>query len=276
MPILARRALRPRRRRRRRRRPGRLPGILGYKGPSLGEERGAGVEPLSALIESMMVRKRERDRAHRESARLVRARAPAAPGVHAAGRDRGGGEPARRARGDAATLEELGGRFATSRPRPTASRPATAARSASAVPGRTWSRNNIEFQPGDVLVTETGAPVWGYNAELESAMVIGPPTDEMRRLFNHMVAAQQVAFDALRPGVRCSDVDRAVMRYFEDNELLPYSRRARRPRIGLRNHEAPFLDLGDHTLVEPGWSSRSSRASTTPRSAASATRTRWP
>jgi Xaa-Pro aminopeptidase len=31
-------------------------------------------------------------------------------------------------------------------------------------------------------------------------MIIGAPTDEMRRLFDHMVAAQQVAFDALRPG----------------------------------------------------------------------------
>ena len=29
--------------------------------------------------------------------------------------------------------------------------------------------HNIEFQAGDVLVTETSAPIWGYNAELERA-----------------------------------------------------------------------------------------------------------
>ena len=80
--------------------------------------------------------------------------------------------------------------------------------------------HNIEFRPGDVLVTETSAPVCGYNAELERAMVVGPPTDEMRRLFDHAVAAQQVAFAALRPGVTCADVDGAVMRYFEENDLL--------------------------------------------------------
>jgi Xaa-Pro aminopeptidase len=112
--------------------------------------------------------------------------------------------------------------------------------------------HNIEFQVGDVLVTETSAPIWGYNAELERAMVIGAPTDEMRRLFDHTVAAQQVAFDALRPGVTCADVDGAVMRYFEDNNLLPYWRQHTGHAIGLRNHEAPFLDLGDHTPVEPG------------------------
>ena len=112
--------------------------------------------------------------------------------------------------------------------------------------------HNIEFQPGDVLVTETGAPVWGYNAELERAMVIGAPTDEMRRLFDHTVAAQQVAFDALRPGVTCADVDGAVMRYFQANDLLPYWRQHTGHAIGLRNHEAPFLDIGDHTPVAPG------------------------
>src|SRR2546423_872209 len=112
--------------------------------------------------------------------------------------------------------------------------------------------HNIEFQEGDVLVSETGAPIWGYNAELERALVIGRPTDAMRRLFDHAVAAQQVAFDALRPGVTCADVDGAVLRYFETNDLLPYWRQHTGHAIGLRNHEAPFLDIGDDTAIEPG------------------------
>ena len=102
-----------------------------------------------------------------------------------------------------------------------------------------------------MLVTETAAPVWGYNAGVERAMIIGPPTDEMRRLFGHTVAAQQAAFDALRPGATCADVDRAVLEYLEANDLLHYWRQHVGHGIGLRNHEAPFLD-GDFTPVEPG------------------------
>ena len=83
-------------------------------------------------------------------------------------------------------------------------------------------------------------------------MVIGRPTDEMRRLFDHTVAAQQVAFDALRPGVTCADVDQAVIDYLEANDLLHYWRQHVGHGIGLRNHEAPFLDVGDFTVVEPG------------------------
>ena len=74
----------------------------------------------------------------------------------------------------------------------------------------------------------------------------------MRRLFEHTVAAQEVAFAALRPGVTCADVDGAVMRYFEENDLVRYWRQHTGHAIGLRNHEAPFLDLGDRTPIEPG------------------------
>ena len=42
------------------------------------------------------------------------------------------------------------------------------------------------------------------------------------------------------------------MRYFEEHDLLRYWRQHTGHAIGLRNHEAPFLDVGDETVVEPG------------------------
>ena len=42
------------------------------------------------------------------------------------------------------------------------------------------------------------------------------------------------------------------MRYFEENDLLPYWRQHTGHAIGLRNHEAPFLDVGDRTVIETG------------------------
>ena len=101
-------------------------------------------------------------------------------------------------------------------------------------------------------MSETAAPVWGYHAELERAMIMGEPTGEMQRLFEHMRRAPNVAFEALRPGTTCGDVDGAVLRYFEENDLMLYWRQHTGHAIGLRNHEAPFLDIGDTTVVEPG------------------------
>ena len=112
--------------------------------------------------------------------------------------------------------------------------------------------NNIVFAAGDVLVTGATAPVWGYHSELERTMVIGPPTDEQKRLFDHMVALQDVAFAAIVPGARCSDVDRAVRAYYDAHGLWDLWRHHVGHAIGLRYHEGPFLDRGDDTEIVPG------------------------
>jgi Xaa-Pro dipeptidase len=229
------------------------PGILGYQGPALSEVTGQPVRPLAPFVESMMVRKSEAEVALiRESARWCEhahrlLQQYTRPGATEAEVSLQAGHET-----TLAMLETLGssygGQQASSDGVSAGYRGQIGLRSA-------WAHavaHNIEFQAGDVLVTETSAPVWGYNAELERAMIIGTPTDEMRRLFDHMVAAQQVAFDSLRPGTTCAHVDEAVLGYFEANDVLPYWKQHTGHAIGLRDHEAPFLDVGDHTQVEPG------------------------
>lgn len=112
--------------------------------------------------------------------------------------------------------------------------------------------NNLTFQPGDVLVTGAGCPMWGYNSELERTMFVGEPNEEQRRMFEHMKAAQEVALAAMGPGVRCSDVDTAVHDYYEKHDLMAYWKHHTGHTIGLRYHEGPFLDTGDETVMQEG------------------------
>jgi Xaa-Pro dipeptidase len=112
--------------------------------------------------------------------------------------------------------------------------------------------NNIVFQAGDVLVTGATAPVWGYHSELERTMVIGPPSDEQRRMFDHMVALQDLALETIRPGVPCAQVDERVRAYYDKNDLWENWRHHVGHAIGLRYHEGPFLDRGDPTEIRPG------------------------
>jgi Xaa-Pro dipeptidase len=229
------------------------PGILGYRGPALSEVTRATVVPVSDAIEHAMARKSSAEvELIRQSARWCEhahrlLQQYSVPGATEAQASLRAGHEA-----TLAMLEALGPTYAGqlgSQDGATAGyRGQIGRRSA-------WAHavaHNIAFQGGDMLVTETAAPVWGYNAELERGMVVGAPTDQQRRLHEHVVAAQQVAFDAFRPGVTCADVDRAVLAYFEANDLLPLWRQHTGHAIGLRNHEAPFLDVGDHTPIEPG------------------------
>jgi Xaa-Pro dipeptidase len=112
--------------------------------------------------------------------------------------------------------------------------------------------NNIVFQAGDVLVTGASAPVWGYHSELERTMVIGAASDEQKRLFEHMVALQDLAIETIRPGVACAEVDRRVRAYYERHGLWENWRHHVGHAIGLRYHEGPFLDRGDETEIRPG------------------------
>jgi Xaa-Pro dipeptidase len=112
--------------------------------------------------------------------------------------------------------------------------------------------NNLQFRAGDVLVTGANAPVWGYNSELERTMIIGPTSDEQKRMFEHMVALQDTAFEAIKPGIPCAEVDKAVRTYYERHDLMPYWKHHVGHAIGIRYHEAPYLDLGDETLIQPG------------------------
>jgi len=111
---------------------------------------------------------------------------------------------------------------------------------------------NITFRAGDVLVTGASAAVWGYLSELERTMVIGEPVAEQRVMFDHMVALQDIAFENIKPGVRCSDVDRAVRAYYDEHGLWDYWKHHVGHCIGLRYHEGPFLDIGDDTEIQPG------------------------
>jgi Xaa-Pro aminopeptidase len=111
---------------------------------------------------------------------------------------------------------------------------------------------NVKIQRGDVLVTGASASVGGYNSELERTMVVGEPTEDQARYFELMLGAQQTAIDAIRPGVRCSDVDRAVRQFFERNDLMAYWRHHVGHALGIGPHEAPFFDIGDDTVLQPG------------------------
>ncbi len=112
--------------------------------------------------------------------------------------------------------------------------------------------NNITFQKGDILVTGASATVWGYVSELERTMVIGEPNDAQRRYFDHMLALQDLALAAIEPGKPCAEVDREVRAYYRKHDLQNYWKHHTGHNIGLRYHEAPFLDVGDPTEIKPG------------------------
>lgn len=111
---------------------------------------------------------------------------------------------------------------------------------------------NALLKPGYNVVSQATADVWGYKSELERTMFIQDVTKEQEKFFSHMLEAQEVAFQTIKPGISASTVEEEVQRYYHDHELTQYVRHHTGHNMGLLNHEAPFFDLGDHTLLEAG------------------------
>lgn len=112
--------------------------------------------------------------------------------------------------------------------------------------------NDARFEAGYTLVTGAGADVHGYLSELERTMFIGEPDAAQKRYFAHMMNLQDIAFEAMKPGVPCAEVDRAVQAYYEREDLWPTWRHHVGHSLGQRIHESPFLDIGDERILEPG------------------------
>ena len=229
------------------------PWILGYRGPDLSKLMGAGTKKITGFVEDQMMIKSEAEiDLIRESVKWghlahVYLQRYTRPGLTET-------EVSQRASQEAnlAMLDAIGPVYRAQSP---FSEGAGAGYRGQI--GRNASiphslANNIVFQEGDVLVTGAGAPVWGYNSELERTMIIGKPTDEQKQMFDHMVALQDTAFSSLQPGTKCAEVDRAVRAYYDQHDLMSYWKHHIGHAIGLRYHEPPFLDLGDETTIQPG------------------------
>lgn len=106
---------------------------------------------------------------------------------------------------------------------------------------------------GDVIITGAFGVVGGYESELERTMFFGRPSESCVRYFEAMVAAQDVAFAALRPGRTCAEVEREVSGFIRDElGMGRYLRHHTGHSFGMEGHEHPFLDLDDHTPIRAG------------------------
>jgi Xaa-Pro dipeptidase len=110
---------------------------------------------------------------------------------------------------------------------------------------------------GDVVLIDTGCQVGGYHSDITRTYVFGEPTAEVRRVWSIEKSAQRAAFDAVRPGILCEEIDLAARQFLERSGFGPGYRLPGLPHrtghgIGLSIHEPPYLVRGDKTPLRPG------------------------
>jgi Xaa-Pro aminopeptidase len=76
--------------------------------------------------------------------------------------------------------------------------------------------------------------------------------DKLRKIYSVVLEAQKAAFNAIKPGVKALEVDRAARQLIADAGFGEYFGHGLGHGIGLQIHEAPWFRPGSETVLEPG------------------------
>ena len=107
------------------------------------------------------------------------------------------------------------------------------------------------IEDGDMVVLDFGGIKDGYGSDTTRTVHVGEPTDEEREVHDGR-AAQQTAFEAVRPGVECQEIDRAARKVIDDAGYGEYFIHRTGHGIGLTTHEPPYMIEGDTNELQPG------------------------
>ncbi|HET8953406.1 MAG TPA: aminopeptidase P family protein [Solirubrobacteraceae bacterium] len=108
------------------------------------------------------------------------------------------------------------------------------------------------IQDGDVVVLDFGGIRDGYGSDISRTVHVGDPTGEEREVHEVVRRAQQAAFEAVRPGVACQDVDRAARAVIAGAGYGEHFIHRTGHGIGVTTHEPPYMVEGEQRPLEPG------------------------
>ncbi|MFT5049350.1 MAG: Xaa-Pro dipeptidase [Chlamydiales bacterium] len=112
------------------------------------------------------------------------------------------------------------------------------------------------LERGDVILVDTGGSLHGYQSDNTRSWIFDAPVPaRVEEVWNVVRDAQKLAFEAIRPGRPCRDIDRvARARIGAGGFGSGYETFTHRlgHGIGLEGHEDPYFDGGSDVILAPG------------------------
>lgn len=106
---------------------------------------------------------------------------------------------------------------------------------------------------GDTVVLDFGGLKNGYGSDTTRTVYVGDsPPAEVQKVHDLVRAAQQAAFEAVRPGVECQEIDRVARKVITDGGYGDYFIHRVGHGIGLTTHEPPYMVEGEQRTLVPG------------------------
>ncbi|WP_188741585.1 aminopeptidase P family protein [Agromyces bauzanensis] len=108
------------------------------------------------------------------------------------------------------------------------------------------------IEQGDAVVLDFGGLMHGYGSDTTRTVCVGEPSALVREVHEIVRRAQQTAFQAVRPGVPCQEVDRAARAVITDAGYGEAFIHRTGHGIGVTTHEPPYMVEGEEQPLRPG------------------------
>ncbi|MBP3634097.1 MAG: aminopeptidase P family protein [Oscillospiraceae bacterium] len=105
---------------------------------------------------------------------------------------------------------------------------------------------------GDFVTMDFGAKVGGYCADMTRTVALGFVNEEMRRVYDIVLQAQEAAIAATKEGVTGAQVDGVARKIIEDAGYGQYFGHGYGHSVGLEIHEAPNCSPGNREPLSAG------------------------
>ncbi len=103
-----------------------------------------------------------------------------------------------------------------------------------------------------LLLCDFGGCFSGYWSDVTVTVSLGLPDAHQERVYCAVWQAWREAVTAVRPGVRCSDIDRAAWSVLQRYGMEHHVAHRTGHGIGLEVHEYPWISRGSDTVLEEG------------------------
>ncbi|WP_345451707.1 Xaa-Pro peptidase family protein [Deinococcus aluminii] len=108
------------------------------------------------------------------------------------------------------------------------------------------------IEDGDLVTIDFGARVNGYHSDMTRTVAVGTPSEELRRVYNAVLEAEEAAVAAVRPGAKTGELDALARGILEQHGLAEAFAHSLGHGVGLNIHEGPSLRKGSEDVLEPG------------------------
>ena len=122
-------------------------------------------------------------------------------------------------------------------------------------PRSAWAHARPTPKPlrkSELVVFDQGAIIRGYCSDMTRTVHVGEAAARTRSLYHAVLEAQQAAKQAVRPGAKAGDVDKAARAALKRQKLDRYFTHSTGHGLGLEVHELPRLGKGDGTVLREG------------------------